>query len=124
SAGSVGPFPDFDGRMYVATDGSFWRASGEAPPLAGSQDVRAFVVFGGLQTPLQNIPTSGGAPLSLTALVDPFAESGSSSMLYGGGPGVGSSPLYMLYGPGMSYSQRHAGQVGPVGFQAAIGVIG
>ena len=59
SATATGPFDTFSGRMYVAADGSFWRVAGTADSAGADGVAREFILFGGSQTTLAQLPTSG-----------------------------------------------------------------
>ena len=122
-ADSIAPLAAFSGRMLALADDSFWRAGGRGT--AGSASAgQDFLLFGGSQTSLSQIPTTGSTALAVGGLFDPLPFEGGSVAFGSNVTGTDLSPLYLRYGPGISSAERTAGQTPPVGFQTSLMISG
>ncbi|MFC3230257.1 FecR domain-containing protein [Marinibaculum pumilum] len=122
-ADSTAPLAAFSGRMLALADDSFWRAGGRGT--AGSASAgQDFLLFGGSQTSLSLIPTTGSTALAVGGLFDPLPFEGGSIPFGSNVTGTALSPLYLRYGPGISSADRTAGLTAPVGFQTSLMISG
>ncbi|MFC3230256.1 FecR domain-containing protein [Marinibaculum pumilum] len=124
AATATGPFDSFSGRMYVAADGSFWRVAGTGHAAGADGGAHEFILFGGTQTTLAQLPTSGTTALAIGGLLAPLPFLGGDLPIDSQSAGIAVSPFYLRHGPGIAFSQRQAGAAPPLGYQASLMISG